>query len=125
MSGVVLRTVWLNLAADPAQAMAFPFMSSLSVNTEQQGEVRQLANGRRRVVRRAGKGRSVELSLPNCTREQVAWLEDRLGQTMCIRDDRGRKLFGAYFALAVSEHRYNSEADVSVTCSEVSHSVAV
>lgn len=117
---VHLHTLWLNVAANPSTRQRFPMMSALQVTTSQTGDVRRYASGRLRSVRQAGKTRAISATLPSCSREQIAWLEKYQGETLCIRDDRGRKLWGVYYSLPVDEHHYNIEGDVSLALSEVS-----
>lgn len=126
MATVDLRTLWLNLASDPSQAASFPYMSALTWTKEQPGEVRRYANGRLRVVRRAGKPKSADVALPGCDRAQVDWLEEHVGRVVCVRDDRGRKVFGVYLAVAVTELSLpRGRADVSLSLAEVTYSEVV
>lgn len=125
MATVTLTTVWLNLALDPTVYVSLPTLDGLSVERAQDGEVRVLANGRRRLVRRAGVGRSASLEVRAATRAEVDWLEDHVGDLVCVRDDRGRKFFGAYLVVEADEIRGNDFADVTLALSEVSHSEAV
>lgn len=125
MVTVTLTTAWLNLAADPAVYVSLPTLDGLSVEKAQDGEVRALSNGRRRVVRRAGVGRTASLEVRAATRAEVDWLEEHVGDLVCVRDDRGRKFFGVYLVVAADEIRGNDYADVSLSLSEVTHSEAV
>lgn len=120
MVHINLHTLWVNRVADPSVRQVFPYMSALTVTTNHSGEVRRYASGRLRAVQLAGRTRTVSATLPACTREQVLWLERYQGESVCLRDDRGRKLWGVYFALPVVEHQYNEEADVTLEFSEVS-----
>lgn len=119
MVHVNLHTLWLNVVADPSQRQHFPVMSALQVTTSQPGEVRRYASGRLRSVRQAGRTRAISATLPACDLDQVRWLERYQGETVCVRDDRGRKLFAVYYALPVDEHFYNDGADITLTLSEV------
>jgi hypothetical protein len=126
MATVQLRTLWLNLASDPSQAMSFPYMSALTWSKEQPGEVRRYANGRTRIIRRAGQTRTAEVTLTGCNREQIDWLEEHVGDLVCVRDDRGRKVFGAYLIVPVAEAQHRRDrGDVSLSLAEVSFSEAV
>lgn len=125
MAGVTLGTLWLNDAADLSDGIAFPLMSKLTVVTAQPGEVRTMANGRLRMVSRAGRSRTWQADLPNLDRTAVDWLEDHLGELVLVRDDRGRKMFGTYLTLPDDAHRYDAESDVQITLLEVTHSEAV
>jgi hypothetical protein len=114
MASLRLQSLVLSDAVDLADSMTFPLMTALSVPTAVRGEIRTYAGGRERSVSRRGRRRRVVAALPNCTRAQVAWLEDHLDRLVLARDDRGHKLFGKYFDLEPAEHRYNIEADVQV-----------
>ena len=58
-------------------------------------------------------------------RATIEWLEDHTGETVLVRDDRGRKFYGSYFQPATAEHPYNTEGDVTVSFTEVSFDEAV
>ena len=118
-ASITLSTVWINLASDPTKYESFTLMSSLNVATGQTGEVRQYANGRRRIVRRAGIARDINLNLPSCTRAQITWLETYVAQIVCVRDDRGRKIWATYFLVPVDEDGGDiTNGDVSLVLKE-------
>lgn len=125
MTAINLTTVWLNSVTDPSDLMSFPNMSELRVATAIDGSVKVLPAGRARLYRHDGQQRTTSLTLPGCEPEQRAWLEDHVGALVCVRDDRGRKVFGAYFTVGADEMRVGQLADVSVTLVEVTHSEAV
>lgn len=125
MATVTLGTVWLNLASDPSVSLSLPTMATLTINTGQDGEVRRLANGRLRLVKRAGQARSASVDIEGATRTEVEWLEDHVGDLVCVRDDRGRKFFGVYMAVDADEIRANDYANVSLALVEVTHSEVV
>jgi hypothetical protein len=126
MSAVTtLKTVWINLASDTTQFQSFSLMSSLQVTTEQPGEVRQYAGGRLRIVRKAGLRRAISCSLPECSRDQIAFLEANVGQVMCFRDDRGRKIWATYLVAPVSENAFNINGNVTLALNEVTHTDVV
>lgn len=125
MASVTLRTLWLNDADDLSDSMSFPWMSKLSVQTAKPGEVRLMSNGRLRVVTRAGQTRTFDVDLPNLTRVEVEWLEAHIGRTLLVRDDRGRKIYGAFFTLPDDAHQYDDENDVQLTLQEITRSEAV
>lgn len=127
MASVTLTSLWLNLASDLSQFRSFPLMAGLRIATEQPGEVRQYASGRRRLVRKAPTAaRAVTLVLPQCDRDQIAWLEGNAGQLVLARDDRGRKVWGTYFTVSVDEAQGDPTAgDVVIALAEVTHSEVV
>lgn len=125
MSTVTLTGVWLSLAADPSEYRAFPYVTALQPSTAVQGVVRLLANGRERVVRRAGRSTPMTLTFET-TQADVSWLEDHVGETVCVRDDMGRKFFGAFFEVLVQEDTVDRDRPVvSLTIRSVSFSEAV
>lgn len=119
MASIKLRTLWLNSAADPSDRMAFPLMSSLEVDLEVGVRDETMANGRIIAVRRKGRRRPISATLPNCTREQIAWLEAHVGELVMARDDRGRKVWGFYRNMPTKEHSYNDEGSLAIALSEV------
>lgn len=125
MATVTLETLWLNDAADLSDYLAFPYMSKLNVQTSQSGEVRRGASGRLRAFSRAGRSREFTVDLPNLTRTEVEWLEEHIGRTLLVRDDRGRKMYGVYFTLPDDAHQYDGESDVQLALSEVTVSEEV
>lgn len=126
MTTVELCAIWLNLAADPSDYMSFDRPATMAPTTDMDVSVRTLANGRRRVVRRAGVARSYALTLPYCNRAQIEWLEDHVGQTVCVRDDRGRKMFGVYSSVPVTESTlWNDRGDAQLTVAGITYSEAV
>lgn len=119
---VTLRTVWLNDADDLSDLVTFPTMSKLVAGRAAMPEVRRLAGGRHRLIRRAGVARTFTLTLPACDRAQVDWLEAHVGELVCCRDDRGRKVFGTYLQVDVTEFRTDPDlASCAVTLREVYH----
>jgi|GEM_PF-1750122 len=116
---VTLPTVLISNANNPASCQTFPLMSGLEVDTIQPGEVRRYATGRLREITTGPVARQISLTLPECTRDQINWLQSNAGQVVLVRDDRGRKMWGAYFDVKVVENQYNTNGDVSLVVNEV------
>ena len=126
MTAITLATVWMNVAADPSDYRAFPLMSALNVTAAKRGEVRPMASGRTRLVLRAGSAKKgISVTLPELERTDVEWLEERVGQLLCVRDDRGRKVWATYLTHSAEENRGRSTGNVTLTLSEVSHEEVV
>ena len=100
-------------------------MSALDVETIQPGEVRTYAGGRLRLVTTAGVARTATVTLPECSRDQINWLQTYVGNTVLIRDDRGRKIWGTYLKPRVSENQHNGSGDVSLVINEITYTEAV
>ena len=117
---VTLSTVWINLASTLSNYQSFPQMSTLSVDTNQPGQVRTYAGGRLRLVTTAGVARTAAV-----TRDQINWLQSVVGQTVLVRDDRGRKIWGTFLTPKVTENQHNGNGDVTLTINEITYSEAV
>lgn len=124
MASVVLDRVVLSLASDPSQAVA-AFSSDRADQPTVPGEVRRMANGRLRVVRRKGSSRSIGATLRNLTPAQVETVIGWTGETVLFRDVWGRKVYCAYFAPSIKDYADRSGQDVSLSLSEVTFSEAV
>jgi len=124
-ASVTLTTVWINLASSPSNYQSFPLMSGLEVDTNQPGEVRTYAGGRLRLVTTAGVARTATLTLPECSRDQINWLQTYVGQTVLVRDDRGRKIWGTFLQPKVNENQYAQTGDVTVVINEITYTEAV
>jgi len=123
---MVYGAVWINLASNLADVQTFQNTTMLKVTTEQDGSVRRLANGRLRAVLGASQPRTWELQFELCSRTQIAWLQDRVGQLVCVRDDRGRKVYGTYFSVPVTENVMRAEyGDATITLTETTHDEGV
>ena len=119
---VRLSTVWLNDLGNVSDYIVFENLAAMTVNKAVTGDVRRLAGGRRRLVRRKGKAYTHTLTLDHCDAGQRAWLDAHVGQVICIRDDRGRKVFGVYAQSDVTEHKYSDElGTVQIAVREVFH----
>lgn len=126
MATVTLTALWLNLATNTADYQAFQNPVALVVKTTKDGSVRKLANGRLRAVLGTAKPRVFETQLELCTRTQIDWLEAHVGDLVCVRDDRGRKVYGTYFEVPVTENVFRSDyGDVALVITETTHSEAV
>ena len=124
MATVTLDRVFLSLAADLTSVVA-AFSADRSEVLAAPGEVRRMANGRLRTVSRAGTSRTMGLTLRNLTAAQVTLLRAWPGRTVLFRDVWGRKMYGAYFALDVSDYTDRSAQDVKLVLSELTVSEAV
>lgn len=124
-SAVNLRAIWFNPVTDPADYLALRFVTGFSRAVETPGRVARGAGGRVRVIRQAGRAVQWGLGFKALTRAQVGWLDARTGQVVCVRDDRGQKVFGTWLSMNVEERLYNKECDVTLTFTEVTYSEAV
>lgn len=128
MAAVDLQAFFLNLASDPTDFVAFEYVEQTQPQTSTGLSVRAMANNRRRAVRTGGVDMSASWSLDRVTPAQVAWLEQHVGETMCVRDDVGRKWFGVYSSVQPDEDLYparRGEGKFTLSLQQISHSQAV
>lgn len=125
MTTVILATVWLSDAANSSDYMSFPLMGGLSRKRSRNASFDTMASGRQRRIISAGSPRSWSLDLPNCTRDQLDWLESHGEATLCVRDDRGHKFFAGFSDDDIAEHAYDLEGDFTLTLQEITFSEAV
>lgn len=92
------RRVFLSDALAPSDFMAFSYLGdNYQVGLTVGGGVdTNYASGRERVFTTPQRSRSVAVSFQSVTADQIAWLEDHAGRTVCFRDHLGRKVFGVY-----------------------------
>lgn len=130
-TGLDLCAVWLNDAANLADVHAFQYVGdSLSASTMARVEVRQLAN-RRRLIRRGSVGvadlaETMQVTLIQCDRDEVAWLKSKTGVLLCVRDHVGTKFYGTFVEapreVATTGPDSRDRMDVRLSLDEVTHS---
>lgn len=126
MASVVIPGFIINRVVDPSDWLALVEVGDFKRPTEVPGRVVRGAGGRTRVIRRAGVGREWQLSFPLLTSAQVGWLEDRVGELVCVRHRRGHRMFGSFMGVDVTEVPGPDDlADVAFTVTEVTYSEAV
>lgn len=122
MASVTLASLWLNRVSDLTDSIVLSTMTGLTSTPQNAGAVRRYANGRMRIVTQAGVPNQFQVTTVASPRATIQWLEGHTGQTVLVRDDRGRKFYATYFQPATAEHAYNGEGDVTFTLSEVTYS---
>jgi len=120
---VLLEKAWMNLASDLSQSLAL-WSADWSDNRSVPGDVHTYAGGRRRVVSRAGKMRNLSVTFPVITSAQWETLVGWAGETVLLRDKRGRIVWCVYFSVSVSD-RFDGTYDATVQVSEVTASAEV
>jgi hypothetical protein len=122
---VIALTQVLLARADDLTVLLPLEATSVEEDDELTGEVRTYAGGRRRSVTRAGAPNSLALSCDVIGRSTLNTLRGWKGQTLLYRDPRGRKLYGVFYRLGVSENITADLATVSFTLERVTRLEAV
>lgn len=124
MATVVLTRPVLSLASDPSRQVA-AHTSDRSDTLTVPGEVRRMANGRLRVVTRAGSQTTLGVTFRNLTPADLATVRSWAGRVVLFRDVTGRKLYCTFLEVEVEDYRDRSGHDAKVVLSEVTFSEAV
>lgn len=123
MASVVLDRAYLNLADTPSSSIS-GFTSGRAETLTVPGDVRRMANGRLRVVSRVGSATSLTVTFRALTPEQTQTLREWVGRTVLFRDVLGRKMYGVYFSVDVTDYADRSGHDAQLVLSEVTFSEA-
>jgi hypothetical protein len=103
MTILVLNKLWLD-RFDTGESIAGASGRDRGTSVAVSGEVRTYANGRRRAITAVGARGSVTrrmVQLDYATKEKlISWL----GANMQMRDHRGNKWFGVFFAVEITEY---------------------
>lgn len=120
MAMIVLRKLWIHLL-DTGIGLSFYTAFERSLSKGISGEVRTYAGGRQRSVSAVGVKEQVSIQLKQATQLQIDTLESWFGQTVVVRDYRGRRWFGVFYALDVTDRRKKTLYDVNITFYEVTY----
>ena len=119
--------IFLNAAADLTDYMAFDMVTQIQASQTKDARVSTLANGRERLLVRAGGRQAASLRFEFCTREQVEWIEAHEAVLLCYRDHTSRKFYGMFTSPQIDEDVWpgTDRANVSLSFRQVTHSEAV
>lgn len=125
MATVDFSTVWLHLASDLSDSVELDLRSWSSPKSSQV-DVRRRANGRTVAVTLPGVTRTASVVVALTTRNQLEWLEAKLGRLVLIRSPRGQRVWGVFGLVDYSEAVYPVFPILtSLTIGEVTVSEAV
>lgn len=88
-----------------------------------QGDVRTMASGRQRSVTVKGERTTYTFTLIDVTEVVIVTLREWKGQTVQVRDNRGRLFYGHFFDVPVAEHGAHEStlSDVALTLRGVTY----
>jgi hypothetical protein len=89
------------------------------------GDFRRYAGGRMRLVTRVGSSTSVSVAITHADRTTREALAALAGQTILLRDGRGRAIYGSFLALDVQESQGLPYCDLAFTLNEITTDVEV
>ena len=126
MASVTLDHLWINDGTDPSVARSFYVSEYATLSSSVSSEVRTYAGGRRRIIGTGGSAQTLPLSLSLVRAADVAWVQDRQGALVVVRDELGRRLWGTYAKVDAKPRKDRSAGfDVSLTVESVTHDESV
>lgn len=123
MASVVLGDMWINLASDLSQHVVIRRAAS-TWSTPKVGEVRLYASGRARVISQAGGLGQTTANVRTTDMALIATLQSWEGQTVLVRDERGRSAWGVFFDVPQTDD-VARRVVFDLTIQHVSHDVSV
>lgn len=123
MATVTLTEVWIHDAAEPSNYVTSDGFGTGGPTDAARGEVRTYAQGRRRVIRRAGRSRTYDRTFPAVSDAWLEWMGDHIGSTVMVRDPKGRLFFGVFWSLDVTDLPGGAPPDVTVEFEDVTYSI--
>jgi len=89
------------------------------------GETRTYAGGRRRSITQAGELGSYAFTMLLVPRATVETLRTWQGQTVQVRDNKGRRFFGVFYGVTAAEIISRATWNVAITLSVVTNAEGV
>ena len=120
---LTLRDLWINRADDPSQYVVLE--GTITEKQARSGQVRTMANGRRRVVTRAGESKEYAVSANRVEVDTINLLASWAGDVLAYRDPQGRKVFGTFFEVSTEPWNGFQVGSVSFTFTNVTYSEEV
>ena len=125
MASVTLYGVWLAPVSDLTDTLVLNGGTTAAGTVGVQGDFRRYAGGRVRLIRQAGQDESVAVSVSHVSRTTREQLNAWAGETLLLRDGRGRLVFGTYLAVDATENPGLPYCDLSLTFTEITTTIEV
>lgn len=124
MVAIVLDRTFVNLVATGAVVQAYTGRGrSRSYKTD--GAVAGFAGGRYRSIALEGTAGSQTFMLRDVSNADIETLKLWIAETVLVRDSRGRRMFGTYYAVEYNDRILDNYYDVTLNVSEVSYAEGV
>lgn len=120
MASVELGRTWVTLLSTGQSVNGWTGRGRVH-SRKREGEVKRLAGGRFRAVSTLGVRKSQDFVLRDLAEADITLLEEWQGQTVIIRDNRGRRMFGVYWDLNFIDRVDPTYYDVALSVTEVSY----
>lgn len=120
MVAITLDRTYVNLVSTGALVAAYTGRGR-SHTYQSAGAVQPFAGGRFRSITTEGVSGTQTFMLRDVTDTQLATLQSWIGETVLVRDNRGRRMFGTYYEVAYSDGNTFGYYDVQLSVSEVTY----
>lgn len=120
MATITLDRTFVNLIATGAVVKAYTGRGrSRSYKTD--GAVQAFAGGRYRSIALEGTAGQQTFMLRDVSTTDIETLKTWIGETVLVRDNRGRRMFGTYYDVSFSDRMLDGYYDVTLNVFEVSY----
>jgi|SRR5882724_1076885 len=120
MVAVSLAYTWVNLVATGASVSAYTGRGR-SRDYKTEGSVQGFAGGRYRSISTEGVAGQQTFVLRDVSDANIDTLKSWIGQTVLVRDNRGRRMFGTYYDIAYTDRMLANYYDVTINVVEVTY----
>lgn len=120
MVAITLDRTFVNLVATGAVVSAYTGRGR-SRNYKTDGAVQGFAGGRFRSIALEGVAGQQTFMLRDVSAADIETLKSWIGETILVRDNRGRRMFGTYFEVGYNDRMDASYYDVTLNVSEVTY----
>lgn len=120
MVAIVLDRTFVSLVSTGATVSAYTGRGR-SRNYKQDGAVQAFAGGRFRSISVEGLLGTQTFTMRDVTDADIETLKSWIGETVLVRDNRGRRMFGTYYEVGYSDRMSPGLYDVALNVTEVSY----
>jgi hypothetical protein len=120
MVAIVLDRTFVNLVSTGDVVKAFTGRGR-SRNYRTDGAVQGFAGGRFRSIALEGVAGQQTFMLRDVSLADIDTLKSWIGETVLVRDNRGRRMFGTYFEVGYNDRMDSNYYDVTLNVVEVSY----
>src|SRR5690349_4838281 len=120
MASITLTQTYINLVSSGALVAAYTARGRQRAY-QGTGSTEPFAGGRFRSISTEGVAGSQVFTLRDVTDAQLDTLISWIGETVLVRDFRGRRMFGTYYNISYSDRMKAGVYDVQITLNEVTY----
>lgn len=120
MAHVDLLYTWVNLLSTGQSVKGYT-ANGRAHQRSAEGETRRMAGGRFRAVGTLGVRRTQTFAIRDLSLSDIETLENWIGETVLVRDKRGRRMFGVYWSVPTQDRKDPNYYDVALEVTEVTY----